>query len=99
PRPARGAALLPAWLSAVTDPAVIDPDEQGRRRYQGNLPAEVLGQIDRTLAPAPATVVLTLDGTGAPARVEVATPPEGRPLHLVLDLTALGAPVEIGPPA
>jgi hypothetical protein len=97
--PVRGAALVPTWLASAVGPADAAPDEAGRRRFTATIPAAVMGQIERELAPVDATVLLTVDAAGAPVRVEVTSSPTGPPMHLVFDLSALGAPVDIQPPA
>lgn len=97
--PARGAALLPAWLAAVAGPTEVGPDEQGRRRFQATIPAAALGEIERQQPAVDATVVLTLDPTGVPVRVEVTSSPAGPAMHLVYDIAGLGQPVTIEPPA
>jgi hypothetical protein len=99
PSAARGAALLPTWLASAVGPTDAAPDETGRRRFTATIPAAVLGPIEREREPVDAVVVLTLDASGAPARVEITSPPAGPPLHLVFDLSALGAAVDIQPPA
>ncbi|HEX6425167.1 MAG TPA: hypothetical protein VFZ79_16900 [Acidimicrobiales bacterium] len=97
--PARGAALLPAWLAAATGPAELGPDEQGGQRFQATIPAAALGEIERQQPPVDATVVLTLDATGVPVRVEVTSAPGGPAMRLVYDIAGLGQPVAIEPPA
>ena len=97
--PARGAALLPAWLAAATAASDVGPDEQGRLRFQATLPAAALGEIERQRPAVDATVVLTLDATGVPVRVEVTSAPDGPAMHLVYDIAGLGQPVTIEPPA
>jgi len=96
--PARGTALLAGWLAAAVDPTAAGTDELGRHRYQATIPAAVLGRVVRDRPAVPATAVLTLDGDGAPAHVEIATPDDGPRLRLALDLADLGAPVTITPP-
>jgi hypothetical protein len=97
--PARGAALLPAWLAAATGPTDLGPDEQGRPRFQATIPAAALGEIERRRPAVDATVVLTLDPAGVPVRVEVTSAPAGPAMHLVYDIAGLGQPVTIEPPA
>jgi hypothetical protein len=97
--PARGTALLPTWLAAAVGPSDAGLDESGRRRFTATIPAAVFGQIEREREPVDATVVLTVDAMGAPTRVEITSSPAGPPLRLVFDLMALGAPVDIQPPA
>ena len=98
--PVRGAALLPTWLAGAVGPADAAPDEAGRRRFSATIPAAVFGPIVRERAPVDVTVLLTVDAAGTPARVEISAPPaDDPPLRLVFDLTALGAPVDIQPPA
>ncbi len=99
PSAARGAALLPTWLASAVGSADTAPDETGRRRFTATIPAMVLGQIEREREPVDAMVVLTLDASDAPARVEITSSPAGPPLHLVFDLSALGERVDIQPPA
>ena len=96
--PARGAALLPAWLAAATEPTDVGPDEHGRRRFQATIPAAALGEIERQQPAVDATVVLTLDPTGVPVRVEVTSSPSGPAMHLAYDIAGLGQPVTIEPP-
>jgi hypothetical protein len=97
--PARGAALVPAWLAAATGPTDLGPDEQGRPRFQATIPAAALGEIERRRPAVDATVVLTLDPAGVPVRVEVTSAPAGPAMRLVYDIAGLGQPVTIEPPA
>jgi len=96
--PARGTALLAGWLAGAVNPTAAGTDDLGRHRYQATIPAAVLGRVVRDRPAVPATVVLTLDGTGAPVHVEIATPDDGPRLRLALDLVDLGVPVTITPP-
>jgi len=96
--PARGTALLAGWLAAAVSPTAAGADDLGRHRYQATIPAAVLGRVVRDRPAVPATVVLTLDGGGAPAHIEIATADDGPRLRLALDLVDLGAPVTITPP-
>jgi hypothetical protein len=97
--PVKGAALLPTWLIAATGPVEIEADDLGRRRFQATVPAAVMGEIEREQAPVDATLVLALDEAGTPVRVEVISSQNGPPLRLAYDITALGSPVTIEPPA
>jgi hypothetical protein len=97
--PAKGAALLPAWLSAAAAPTETEPDELGRRTFQATIPADALGEIERERRPVDATVVLTLDSAGDPVRVEITSSPDGPAFHLVFEIAGLGSPVAIEPPA
>lgn len=97
-QPARGAALLPTWLAAAVNPLETGTDDQGRRWFQATIPAEVIGQTQGGRSPVNASVALTLDDRGDPARVEITSTPGGPTLHLVFDISGLGAPVVIEPP-
>ncbi|MBN2623827.1 MAG: hypothetical protein JXA83_10680 [Acidimicrobiales bacterium] len=97
-QPAKGAALLPTWLAAAVNPLETGSDDQGRRRFQATIPAEVIGQTQGGRSPVNASVALTLDDRGDPARVEITSTPGGPTLHLVFDISGLGAPVVIEPP-
>lgn len=96
--PAKGAALLPAWLTAAVGAVEGPPDAMGRRTVSATLPAEVLGVVRRNTEPVAAAIVVTFDRSGDPARVEVTSAPDGPPFHLALDLGGLGVPVTIAPP-
>lgn len=98
-QPARGAALLPVWLGAAVDPVDIGPDDQGRRRFQATIPADGFGEIVRGQPAVAAAATVTFDDAGDPVRVEIASAPDGPTLRLVFDITALGAPVDVQPPA
>jgi len=97
--PAKGAALLPAWLAAATDHADAGRDELGRRRVAATVPADVFGVIEQDTDPVAATLVVTVDAVGAPVRVEITSAPGTPRLALAYDLAGLGAPVAITPPA
>jgi hypothetical protein len=97
--PVKGAALLPSWLISATGPVEIEADDLGRRRFQATVPATVMGEIEREQAPVDATLVLVLDQAGTPVRVEVISSQNGPPLRLAYDISALGSPVAIEPPA
>ena len=100
PEPAtKGAANLVRWLAAVEEPLAAGLDAQGRRLYRGTLPASVLGPTERGRRAVDAEIVMTVDRAGAPVHVDIATAPGGPPLHLAFDLSALGAPEVIEPPA
>ncbi len=94
----KGVALLPAWLDATVDRRDTGTDERGNRVLRARLPANVLGEIVDGRPPGDADVVLTLDATGDPVRVEVASAPTGPPLRLALDLVRIGEPVLIDLP-
>ena len=96
--PAKGAGLLPTWLSAAVDPLAAGTDELGRRTFRATIPADVLGEIERGRRAVDATVVLTLDGANDPVRVDIASAAGGPPLHLVFDLSDFGVPVSIEAP-
>lgn len=95
---ARGAALLPTWLTSAVDPAEAAADAQGRRTFRATIPAEVLGEIEREREPVGATIVLTIDDDGDPVRVEITSAPDGPALHLVFEISAVGASVGIEVP-
>jgi hypothetical protein len=97
--PAKGAALLPAWLVSATDPSGAGVDALGRRTFRATIPADVLGEIERDRRPVDATVVLTLDDAGDPVRVDITSAPDGPVLHLLFEISGIGAPVTIAPPA
>jgi hypothetical protein len=100
PEPAtKGAAGLVRWLAGVAEPSAAGVDDQGRRVYRGIIPATVLGPTERGRRAVDAEVLLTLDRAGDPVHVDITTVPEGPPLHLAFDLSGLGAPVTIEPPA
>lgn len=95
----RGAALLPWWLAAAVAPSDLGLDDQGRRTFQATIPAATLGVIERDTEPVDATVTLTLDADGDPARVEIVSSPDGPRFHLVFEIGGVGAPVVIETPA
>jgi len=100
PEPAtKGAAGLVGWLVGVAEPTAAGVDGQGRRVYRGVIPAAVLGPTERGRPAVDAEVLLTLDRAGDPVHVDITTVPGGPPLHLAFDLSGLGAPVDIEPPA
>lgn len=94
----KGVALLPAWLDATVDRQDAGTDERGNRVLRATLPASVLGEIVDGRPAGDASVVLTLDATGDPIRVEVTSAPAGPPLRLALDLVRIGEPVTIDLP-
>lgn len=87
----RGAALLPTWLQAS-----IDREElTGGRRFRATIPAAVFGEVEDGRPAVDAELLLTLDASGDPLHIEITNGPDGPPLHLALDLTALSRPVDI----
>ncbi|HET6953398.1 MAG TPA: hypothetical protein VFI47_23670, partial [Acidimicrobiales bacterium] len=97
--PAKGAALLPTWLAAATGHTDAGRDALGRRRIAATVPAEVFGTVERETEPVSASLIVTVDATGTPVRVEVTSQPDGPRLVLAYDLAGLGTPVAITPPA
>jgi hypothetical protein len=96
---ARGAAFLPAWLAAATDPTDAGLDPQGRPTYRATVPASVIGPVERGRAAADAVITLSVDRDGTPAHVDIVAPAGDDPrLHLAIDLAGLGEPVTIDPP-
>jgi hypothetical protein len=95
----KGITNLPLWLSGAVGPAATGVDPEGRRQYQATVPAALIGPTERGRRAVDATIVLVLDRGNQPVHVEITTVPGGPPLHLALDLTALGTPVGIAPPA
>ncbi|HEY8548047.1 MAG TPA: hypothetical protein VIL36_23475, partial [Acidimicrobiales bacterium] len=91
-----GALLLPTWLEAATTVEDLPDDGSGLRRLRVVVPADVFGVIVDGEPAVDAEVVLGLDTTGNPVRVEVGTI-GGPPLRLTLDLV-LGAPVVVDVP-
>jgi hypothetical protein len=99
-RVSSGAALLPRLLGLTADRRAGDPDPAGRRTYRATVRAEDLA-ADATGQPTgpPGELVLTLDGVGDPARIELVSPPgDGSRLHLAFDIAAIGEPVTIDAP-
>jgi hypothetical protein len=95
----KGITNLPLWLAGAVDPVDAGVDEQGRRQYQATIPAAVLGPTERGRRAVDASIVLVLDRRNQPVHVDIATVPGGPPLSLALDLSSLGAPAGISPPA
>ena len=95
----KGVTNLPRWLAAAVAPAEAGVDPQGRRSYAATIPAAVIGPTERERRAVDAQVLLVLDRRGEPIHVQVTTVPSGPPLHLALDLSGLGTPVTIAPPA
>jgi hypothetical protein len=95
----RGAALLPWWLAGAVGPNDAGVDELGRRTFQATLPAALLGVIERERPPVDGTMTLTLDETGEPVRIEIASSPDGPAFQLVFDIDGLGIPVTVETPA
>jgi hypothetical protein len=99
PEPAtKGVASLARWLAAVEEPVAAGVDGQGRRLYRGTLPAAVLGPTERGRRAVDAEVLLAMDRAGVPVHVEITTVAGGPPMHMVLELSGLGAPVVIEVP-
>jgi hypothetical protein len=96
--PGRGLVLLPTWLAAAVGPAEVEAPPGGPPQYQATVPAEVVGEVERGREPEELVAVLTVDGDGTPTRIELRTASSDH-LHLVLDLTGIGDPVSIAPPA
>ena len=95
---AAGCGALTAWLAAATGATDVGPGEQSRPRFQATIPAAAVREIERQQPAVDATVVLTLDPTGVPVRVEVTSAPDGPAMHLAYDIAGLGQPVTIEPP-
>jgi hypothetical protein len=94
----RGLVMLPTWLAAATAPIELEPSAGGLPRYQATVPADVVGEVERGIEAEDLLAVVVLDEDGTPVRVELTTETSDR-LHLVLELTGVGAPVTITPPA
>jgi len=94
-------ALLPTWLRATVDHADEARDAEGRRVIRAVLPASALGPTLQAEPPMDATVLLSVTPDGTPVHFELLTTgdPTDPVLRLSLDLTTLGAPVTITPPA
>jgi hypothetical protein len=95
----KGVTNLPLWLAGAVQPVAAAVDAQGRRQFQATVPASLIGPTERGHRAVDATIVLVLDRRNEPVHVEITTVPGGPPLHLALDLTGLGIPVGIVPPA
>jgi hypothetical protein len=95
----KGVTNLPRWLSGAVEPAAAGVDAQGRRQFEATVPAALIGPTERGRRAVDATIVLVLDRRNEPVHVEITTVPGGPPLRLALDLTGLGLPVGIIPPA
>ncbi len=93
----RGLVMLPTWLAAVTAPVELEPSADGLPQYQATVPADVVGEVERGIEAEDLLAVVVLDD-GTPVRVELTSATSDR-LHLVLDLTGVGEPVTITPPA
>jgi hypothetical protein len=93
----RGAALLPTWLQASIDRQELPDDgtATGGRRFRATIPADVFGEVEDGSPAVDAEMLLTLDASGDPLHIEITNGPDGPPLYLVLDLTALSRPVDI----
>ncbi|HZM29933.1 MAG TPA: hypothetical protein VFB77_05555, partial [Acidimicrobiales bacterium] len=95
----KGVTNLPRWLAGAVGPAAAGVDPQGGRLYHATVPAALIGPTVRGQRAVDATIVLVLDRRHQPAHVEITTLPGGPSLHLALDITGLGTPVGIVPPA
>lgn len=93
----RGLVMLPTWLAAATAPVELEPSDAGLAQYQATVPADVVGEVERGIEAEDLLAVVVLDDDGTPVRVELTTTTSDR-LHLVLELTGVGAPVTITPP-
>ena len=94
----RGLVMLPTWLAAATAPVELEPSADGLPQYQATVPADVVGEVERGIEAEDLLAVVVLDDDGNPVRVELTSATSDR-LHLVLDLTGVGEPVTITPPA
>ena len=94
----RGLVMLPTWLAAATAPVELEPSADGLPQYQATVPADVVGEVERGIEAEDLLAVVVLDDDGTPVRVELTSATSDR-LHLVLDLTGVGEPVTITPPA
>jgi hypothetical protein len=88
-----GALLLPTWLELASTVEDLPDDGSGRRHLRLVVPADAFGEVETGAPPADAEIILSLDGTGTPVRVEVRTI-DGPPLTLAWDLV-VGAPTGI----
>jgi hypothetical protein len=93
-----GTALLPVWLRFTTGAQDAGLDPQGRPTYRAIVPAAAVGEVQSGEPPSDAQIVLTLDPSGEPVRVQLTSLPDGANLTLALDLAGIGAPVSIEPP-
>jgi hypothetical protein len=94
----RGLVMLPTWLAAAIQPVELEPSAAGHPQYQATVPADVVGEVERGIDAEDLLAVVVLDDDGTPVRVELTTATSDR-LHMVLELTAVGEPVTITPPA
>ena len=95
--PARGAALLPAWLAAATDATALGRDPAGRSQFAARLPASALGPVERGARSVDGLLTLVVDDDGIPVRIELVTIDQPR-FRLAIDITAVGGSVAIEPP-
>ena len=89
----RGLVMLPTWLAAATAPVELEPSADGLPQYQATVPADVVGEVERGIEAEDLLAVVVLDDDGTPVRVELTSATSDR-LHLVLDLTGVGEPVD-----
>ena len=94
----RGLVMLPTWLAAATETVEVDTTPGEPTQYQATVPADVVGEVERGIEAEDLVALLTVDGDGTPVRIELTTAASDR-LHLVLELTGIGEPVAIAPPA
>ena len=94
----RGLVMLPTWLAAATGPVEVETMPGEPTQYQATVPADVVGEVERGIEAEDLLALLTVDRDGTPLRIELTTAGSDR-LHLVLELTGVGDPVTIAPPA
>ena len=95
---ARGLVMLPTWLAAAVDPVEVEGTPGGPAQFQATVPADVVGEVERGIEAEDLVALLTVDDDGTPVRIELTTADSDR-LHLALELTGVGEPVTITPPA
>jgi hypothetical protein len=98
----KGAALVPTWLAAAVGAQPGPPDALGRATYTAVLPGAAfggapVGEEGEDGDTPDATMTLTLDGANNPANVVVMGTDDE--LRIAYELTQLGTPFGLTPPA
>ena len=95
----RGLVMLPTWLAAATEAVEVDTTPGEPTQYQATVPADVVGEVERGIEP-PRTSWRCSPSTATARPFAIELDDRGqRPPALVLELTAIGEPVAIAPPA
>lgn len=92
-------SLLPDWLGAAVDPRDEGDDPDGNRVISAGIPPRLVNELGPDVTVIDVAVEVTLDGAGAPRRVELELSATDTVVAASYDIVGIGHDVAVTPPS